>query len=54
MPTLRYIGPIDEVDAVGVGVLKRGDEFEVDADVAKGLLAQGDNYEPVKTAKKKG
>lgn len=55
MPTLRYIGPIDEVDVVGVGVFGRGDEFEATDEQAKRLLEQGDNYEPVKaTAKKKG
>lgn len=53
MPTIRYIGPIDEVDAVGVGTFKHGDELEVTAAQAKGLLAQSDNFESV-TEKKKG
>lgn len=52
MPTLRYIGPIDEVDCVGVGVLKQGDEFEATTEQAKGLLDQSDMYELV--TKKKG
>jgi hypothetical protein len=53
MPTLRYVGPIDEVDVVGVGTFKRGDELEVSDDLASGLLAQADNFESVKTTKKK-
>lgn len=52
MPTLKYIGPIDEVDCVGIGMLKRGEEFEATAEQAKALLEQGDNYESVKTGKK--
>lgn len=62
MPTLRYIGPIDEVDVVGVGVLASGDEFEATPDqvgkvpgpksLGEGLLAQSDNFELV--TKKKG
>ncbi len=52
MPTLKYIGPIDEVDVVGVGIFKRGDELEVTAEQAKSLLDQPDNFESV--TKKKG
>jgi hypothetical protein len=52
MPTVRYIGPIDEVEAVGVGVFKHGDELEVTAEQAKGLLAQHDNFEAVNEKKK--
>jgi len=56
MPRIRYIGPIDEVDAVGVGTFRHGDELEVTAEQAKALLAQSDNFEAVKssTEKKKG
>lgn len=54
MPTLRYTGPIDEVDVVGVGTVKQGDEFEANAEQAKALLKQSDNYEAASSAKKKG
>lgn len=53
MPKVKYVGPIDEVDVVGVGTFKRDDTFEVDAATAKALLTQPDNYEAV-TEKKKG
>lgn len=53
MPKVRYIGPIDEVDVVGVGLFKRGDELEVEAATSRALLAQPDNFEAV-TTKKKG
>lgn len=54
MPKLEYHGPIDEVDVVGVGIVCRGDEFEVSDEQATALLNQPDNYKPVKqTAKKK-
>jgi len=53
MPKVRYIGSIDEIEAVGVGVFKRGDELEVTAEQAKALLTQPDNFESV-TEKKKG
>lgn len=50
---VRYIGPIDEVDVIGVGVLKHGDEVAVSAEVAESLLAQTDNYEAAPAAAKK-
>lgn len=53
MPTLRYIGPIDVVDVVGVGTLAHGEEFEAEGDQAKSLLQQNDNFEAVKAAPKK-
>lgn len=57
MPTLRYVGPIDEVDVVGVGVLKHGDEVEVGPDYVDSLLALSDCFVSVESpapAKKKG
>lgn len=55
MPTLRYVGAMSKVDAVGVGPLVRGQEFEATKEQAERLLQQGDNYEAVKApAKKKG
>jgi hypothetical protein len=54
MPKVKYVGPIDEVEVIGVGVFARhSDPVEVDAATAKALLAQPDNFEAV-TEKKKG
>lgn len=54
MPSVRYVGPIDEVDVVGVGVLKRGDDVEVTAEQEKALLDQSDNFTTTPAEKKKG
>lgn len=48
MQTLKYVGPFDAVEIVGVGVVTRGEPFEVDAAVADSLLEQQGNYEPAK------
>lgn len=50
MPTLRYVGPIDQVEIPGVAVLKRGDEFEVSDELAVVMLQQPDNFSPVADA----
>ena len=45
MPSIRYIGPFDEVSVDGVGVVKHGDTLEVASDeLAKSLLKQADNW----------
>lgn len=65
LPLIGRQGPIEDacLDAPadpcccrpGAGCLKPGEEFEVDTDLADGLLEQIGNYEPVtKPATKKG
>jgi len=51
---LKYVGPHDEVECLGV-VVKRGDVGEF-PDEATDLLDQPDNWQPVKvaTTKKEG
>lgn len=51
MPRVKYVGPHDAVDLVGVGEVKQGGAVDVPAGVAKSLLEQADNWQPV-TAKK--
>ena len=51
MPTIKYVGAIDEVDVVLLGqTVKRGDEVEVSDEHAKALLSQPDNFAPVQDA----
>jgi len=52
MPKLRNINPLGDVDIVGVGPVKAGEEFEVSDDLAERLLEQPSNYEAVKSALK--
>ena len=47
MPKLRNINPLGDMDVVGVGSVKAGETFEVSAELAKELLEQVGNYEPV-------
>lgn len=54
---LVYQGPFDAVDIPALGDLRceRGEPVDIPADVAKGLLEQGDNWEkdtPKKSTKK--
>lgn len=55
---VRYVGPIDEVLVVGVGVVNRGDEFTPYSDAHEAqLLEQPDMYAPAQPAagsKKRG
>jgi hypothetical protein len=65
MPKLRNINPMGQVDVPvlrrqgepfgeeGAGCLEPGEVFEVDAETAKRLLEQVDNYELVKPPKKR-
>ena len=55
MVTLRYIGPLDEVDIplARASNVQQGGEFECPKAAADVLLDQSDNYELV-PAKKKG
>jgi hypothetical protein len=47
MPRYVYVGPIDAVDVPLIGrTLTRGDEFDVDDDVAPLFDEQPDNYQP--------
>ena len=60
---ISYVGPFDEVEVPGVGVVKRGEAVSVAADVAgrvpsgedlgEGLLAQPSNWAPAKAASSK-
>lgn len=48
MPKLRNVNPLGEVDVPLIGrTLGPGEEFDVDDDTAKVLLAQVGNYAPV-------
>jgi hypothetical protein len=48
MPKLRNVNPLGEVDVPILGrSLTAGEEFEVDDDTARLLLAQVGNYAPV-------
>lgn len=51
MPKVKYIGPHEavEVDVPGVGVVERGQEFEVPtAELRDRLVKQEGNFESVK------
>jgi hypothetical protein len=51
MIRLTYVGPHDEVAVPSAGVVcKNGESVEVPDDLGKSLLAQADNWQPVKTA----
>jgi hypothetical protein len=57
---ISYVGPFDEVEVPGVGVVKRGESVSVaselagrvpsDEDLGAGLLAQPSNWAPAKAA----
>jgi hypothetical protein len=42
---LRYKGSIYEVLVLGVGILRRGEEFDAPEEIAASLLSQEENYE---------
>lgn len=45
MPRIKYVGPHDGVEVPSLGLtFTRGEPVEVDADAAKSLLDQPDNY----------
>lgn len=47
MPRFAYVGACDAVDVPLLGrTLARGDEFDVDDDVAPLFAEQPDNYQP--------
>lgn len=60
---ISYVGPFDEVEVPGVGVVKRGEPVSVasalagrvpsDQDPGEGLLAQPSNWAPAKAASSK-
>lgn len=54
MPKIRYVGPIDGVDIIiaGLSDVKRGDEFDVPAEVAEQLLGDDSMYVPAKATAK--
>lgn len=42
---VKYVGPFDEVEIPSLGVVvKNGDEIEVEAGIANGLLEQSENF----------
>jgi hypothetical protein len=55
MPRVKYVGPHDAVDLVGVGTVKRGAMVDVPAALAKSLTEQADwtKVAPRKPPKKK-
>jgi len=54
VPKIRYVGPIDGVDIIiaGLSDVKRGDEFDVPAEVAEQLLGDDAMYVPAKATAK--
>lgn len=49
--SLRYVGPFDAVDVVGVGVVEHGGEFTPFSDEHEAsLLEQTDNFVPADAA----
>ena len=50
---ITYVGPFDEavVNIDGVPRVKHGETIDVDADVAKRLLEQPDNWQPAAKTK---
>lgn len=54
MPRIKYVGPHDEVEVVGLSPVARGADVDCPADLAKSLLEQADNWQPVKTTTKNG
>jgi hypothetical protein len=52
MPELKYVGPHDAVEVRDVGAtVARGESCDFPADLAKSLLEQPDNWQPVKAKK---
>lgn len=55
MPKIKYVGPFDAVEVPALGRdVKRGEPIEVeDAEIAKSLLEQKDNWQRVSKPAKK-
>jgi hypothetical protein len=49
MPRVKYVGPHDAVDLVGVGTVAHGEEVEVSPAVAKSLDEQAATWQRVNT-----
>lgn len=52
MARIKYVGPFDSVDVPGLGTVEHGSEVSCSAKQAESLLAQTDNWQPVKGAPK--
>lgn len=49
---IKYVGPHDAVEVSGLGVVERDAEADCPEGLAKSLLEQADNWQPVKAPAK--